>query len=89
MKKTLAALALAGLALAGCGSPIPDSEPVDAGPATHVLTEQSLPGTGSLGSFLEDYAEVPETPVTDAYLDAHEPSTLDSFLDHYVPEEGK
>lgn len=39
MKKTLIALTLAGLALAGCGSPIADSAPTEVSVPTHVLTE--------------------------------------------------
>lgn len=75
--KTIAVLALGAIALAGCGSPIPESGPTEV-PNQHVLTENVPTGHGSLSPFLEDYA--PEV---------FEASTLDEYLDHYVPEEGE
>lgn len=48
MKKTLVTLALAGLALAGCGSPIPDSAPTEVGVPTHVLTETNSQSLGDI-----------------------------------------
>lgn len=70
--KKFAAIAFAGLVLAGCGSPIPDSEPVVHG--APVLVETTT-GPGSLGPFLESYA--PEV---------FEPSAIEAYLDRYVPE---
>lgn len=80
MKKLIAALAVAGLALAGCG--IPDSDPV------------ALPisaGHGSAGAFLESYYYASNPGLTNFYLEVHEPvvsesSALYAYLNHYVPE---
>lgn len=48
MKKTLIALTLAGLALAGCGSPIADSAPTEVSVPTHVLTETRSQSLGDI-----------------------------------------
>ena len=47
MKKTLITLALAGLALAGCGSPVADSDPAEV-PTQHVLTETRSQSLGDI-----------------------------------------
>lgn len=86
MKKTLAALAIVALAVAGCSTST-SSEPVSPIPAPtlSVTTPQSMtdllmppttmqpqePVKGSLGVFIEDYAPQP---------------VMDTFLDTYLPE---
>ena len=102
MKKTIAALAIAGLAIAGCASPEADAAPAQ--PHGHgslsVFQEDYVSsephGSGSLSPFLEDYASLPEVGnpgLTEFYLDVHEPveaelSVFEHLLNDYLPEEG-
>ena len=99
MKKTIVALAVAGLALSGCASPSSDASPTQ--PYGHgslsVFQEDYVSdphGNGSLSPFLEEYADFPEVGnpgLTDFYMNVHEPveaelSVFEHLLNDYLPE---
>lgn len=66
MKKTLITLALAGLALAGCGSPIPDSEPeaYSSFPTSAEHFIEYRPGGSKFIGPVEASVPAPSEPVT-------------------------
>lgn len=91
MKKTLVALALAGLALAGCGSTISDSDPVKTEVPAHVLTETD---SQTLTELLLPPTDAQPQEVTKGslgvFIEDYAPQpALDTFLDTYLPEEDK
>lgn len=91
MKKTLIALTLAGLALAGCGSPIPDSAPTELSVPTHVLTEtDSQPLTDLLLPPTDAQPQEATKGSLGVFIEDYAPQpALDTLLDVYLPEENK